>query len=102
LVHFFLGGLMRVLRKLIILHLPQELVLIIDALFYLLILDEARCSVHSVHGLFLLKILLFSETEMFLTSRTADRSQIVVIHALLNSIDLFHALTLDRISISKG
>ena len=89
------------LSKLIVLHLLNELVLVIHALTELLFLYETSSGVHTKHSFLLTFSLILGFADLALTFGTAYSSKIVVVHALLKLISLLHSISLSGVTVSK-
>ena len=89
------------LSKFIILHLLNELVLIVHTLTHLLFLNEASCSVHSEHSFLLTLALVLSFSDLALAIRTTNGSQVVMVHAFLEFISLLHPISLSGVTVSQ-
>jgi len=87
--------------KLVILHLFDELVLVVHALTELLFLHKASRSIHTEHSFLLTFALVLGFADLALAFRTTYSSEVVMVHALLELISLLHSVSLCRVTVSK-
>jgi hypothetical protein len=95
------GHLVTLFSEFIILHLLDELVLVIHALTELLFLHEASSGVHAEHSFLLTLALVLGFADLALAFRTAYSSEVIVVHALLKFISLLHSISLCGVTVSE-